>query len=154
STPEQTAQMKEIYADLEKNVKVVAFGARFDKEGHARLLTRVCLQPDGPYAKWIAKASTVDGQLLKRFPEHAYVAAALVEISSQANFKGWVRRLYSEKLPPDKKKELTAGAVALLHRVSQVGVSVYLDAPAKSSAKETKGDVSVAGLAKVDNAAT
>jgi len=37
--------------DFEKNVKLIAFGARIEKEGHARVLTRAFFNDDSPYGK-------------------------------------------------------------------------------------------------------
>jgi len=49
--------MKETYAAIEKNVKLIRFAARIEKEGHPRLLTRVYFDPEGSFAKWIAQAN-------------------------------------------------------------------------------------------------
>src|SRR5205823_62457 len=64
STPGQYARLKEAYADVEKNVRLITFGARIEKEGHPRLLTRVYFDPEGTYAKWLAKAQPVQGKVL------------------------------------------------------------------------------------------
>ena len=56
STPGQTERMKQSYSEMEKNVKLIAFGGRIDKEGHSRLLTRLYANPQSAYARWLARA--------------------------------------------------------------------------------------------------
>src|SRR5207249_3822188 len=73
STPEQVAAMKAAYDDVDKNIKLIAFGGRIEKEGHSRLLTRVYFSADGPYAKWIAKAQPLEGDLLASLPAEHYL---------------------------------------------------------------------------------
>jgi hypothetical protein len=61
STPEQVAQMKAMFAEVEKNVKLVAFGAGFDKEGNSRLQSRIYVDPSGSYAQWLSKTDVLEG---------------------------------------------------------------------------------------------
>jgi hypothetical protein len=152
STPEQHAVMKATYADIEKNVKLIAFGGRIEKEGHSRLLTRVYFNPDGPYAKWIAQAESLGGELLGKFPQERYLLAAFARISPQTTFEG-VARLVIGDLPKEKHTELTAAATRLIQRVSQIGVSVYVDSGAgkPSPAGKSRSPFTIAALAKVDD---
>src|SRR5262249_27885966 len=69
STQGQVRQLRENFAEVEKNVQLIAFGASIEKDGHSRLATRVQFQPEGSYAKWIAKAEPLREKLLARFPD-------------------------------------------------------------------------------------
>src|SRR5207244_6079665 len=129
STPEQVATMKAVYDDVDKNVKLVAFGGRIEKEGHSRLLTRVYFNADGPYAKWIAKAEPIGGDLLAGLPAEHYLLAGLARISGQTTFEG-LARLLTARLPAEKAKELTAAAARLAQRVSAVALTVGVDGDA------------------------
>jgi hypothetical protein len=149
STPEQVAAMKATYDEVDKNVKLVAFGGRIEKEGHSRLLTRVYFNAAGPYAKWIAKAQPLEGDLLTSLPAERYLLAALARISPQTTFEGLAQFL-TAKLPADKAKDLTATAARLVQRVSEVALTVYVDSDA---AKDRGVPLSVVFLAKVDEAA-
>jgi hypothetical protein len=154
STPGQHARLKETFAELEKNVRLIAFGARIEQEGHARLLTRVYVQPDGSYARWLAKAEPLRGNPLAQLPDQRYVLAAMAHISPQVSFEG-LARILSDRLPPDQAKQLTADTVKLLQRVSEVGVVLYYKLAAKPGGERSAapaGDIDAAAIAKVDDA--
>jgi hypothetical protein len=124
STEGQYARMKETFADLQKNVKLLAFAARIEKEGNARLLTRVYFDPDGSYAKWVANAKALQGNFLAQFPAQDYLLAAFAHISPQTSFKGLVNLLW-EDLPRDKAKQLRTEALQLVQRISEIGLTLY-----------------------------
>jgi hypothetical protein len=153
STPEQVAQMKATFAEVEKNVKLIAFGGGFDKEGNSRLQTRVYFEPNGSFARWMAKADVLEGKLLGRLPEERCLFAALARISPQMSFEGLVEMLFAEGLPADEAKKVTADTVRVLRRVSELSIGCYT-APANDndlpSAPGLFGDTVI--LAKADDA--
>jgi hypothetical protein len=157
STPGQYADMKAVYADVEKNVRLIAFGARFEQDGHSRLLARVCFDPNGGYAQWLAKAKALRRDILTHFPDRSYILAAEARLSPQADFEG-AFRFCTGGLPPQKAEELVKAWGRLLRRVSEVGLTVYPDArakqpPAGGAGKQPEAEEPVAALlAKVDDA--
>jgi hypothetical protein len=151
STPRQYAELKGTFADIEKNVQLIAFGARIEKEGHSRLLTRVYLDPNGEYAKWLAKAEPVKGKVLARLPSQQYVLAVLARISPQTNFRGFTKLLWDALTPGEKAEQLSLDAARLLQRISEVGVGLYKDKAGKKAAGEVDS-VQAAVVAKVDDA--
>jgi hypothetical protein len=146
STQGQEARMKEAFTDLEKNIQLITFGARIDKEGHNRLMTRVYLDPESFYAKWLAKAEPLQGELLAHFPERDYALAALAHISRQTSFEGLARLIWSS-FPAADAKELTADTVRLLQRTSEVGLTAYVGKAGPGSGRS-------ALLAQVDDASS
>jgi uncharacterized protein (TIGR03067 family) len=124
SSPGQYAQLKATFAEVEKNVKLIAFGARIDNDGHARLATAVHFQPEGSYARWVAKAEPLGGKLLARFPDQPQLVTALARISAQTTFEGAGKFLFGE-LPAEKVDALTKELAKLVRQVSEVGVCVY-----------------------------
>jgi hypothetical protein len=137
--------------DFEKNVKFVAFGARIEKEGHARLLGRAFFTDDSPYGKRTGKAEPVQTTLFSSLSDERYLFAALARISPEANFEILIAEHHHQKLPAAKAKELTDASVRLLRRVSEVGMSV------NAERKEEKGnknafDTAAVLFLKVDDA--
>jgi hypothetical protein len=124
STPGQLEQLKATFAEVEKNVKLIAFGGRIDKEGHPRLATAVHFQPDGSYARWVAQAEPLHGKLLARFPDRAPLVTAQARISAQTTFAGAARFLFGE-LPADKVDSLAQETAKLVQQISEVGVCLY-----------------------------
>ncbi len=125
STPGQFKQLKATFADVEKNVKLIAFGGQIEKAGHMRLATAVHFQPDGSYAKWMAQAEPLQGKLLARFPDQAQVVTALARISAQTTLEGAARLLFGE-LSPDKADALTRETSKLVQQVSEIGGVLYV----------------------------
>jgi hypothetical protein len=149
STPGQYAKLKATYAELEKNVKLIAFGGRLGTDGNPRLLTRVYFEPDGSYARWLAKAEPLQGKLLAHFPDQPYLVAGLARLSAQTNFEDACHFLLS-KLPPEKADKMTKDAGRLLRRISEVGLCVYSD---KAGGKQPAAPAPRAALlVKVDDA--
>jgi hypothetical protein len=146
TTPGQAARIKETYAEVEKNLKLVAFGGRIEKAGHWRLLTRAYFEPQGPYAKWLAKAEPADGTLLAQLPDQPYMLAALARISAQTSFEGAVR-LISGHLTTETDEKWAKSAAQLLQRISEVGLGVYVDRQEK---KDLGRELNL--LARVDDA--
>ena len=152
STSGQLANMKSTFADMEKNVKLIAFGSRIEKEGHARLLTRVYFEPKGSYAAWMAKAQPLVGDILSRMSDQPYIVAAIARVSAQTNFDG-LRQVLPEKMPAEEANNLLEKYRLVMKRISEAGLLVYKDeADAKSTAKDAKDDTRIAFLAKVDDA--
>lgn len=141
STQGQFRQLKETFAEVEKNVQLIAFGASIEKDGHSRLATRVQFQPDGSYARWIAKAEPLREKLLARFPDQPQFATALARISAQTTFEGVAKILFSE-LPAEKRDALTKEMTKLVHQVSEVGVCLYTTNKAGGPALPIKSAVS------------
>jgi hypothetical protein len=144
--------LKGTYADIEKNVQLIAFGARIEKAGHSRLLTRVYLDPNGEYAKWLAKAEPVQSKVLARLPSQQYVLAVLARISPQTNFRGFTKLLWDALTPGEKAEQLSLDAARLLQRISEVGVGLYTDKPGAKKAPEAADSIQAAVVAKVDDA--
>jgi hypothetical protein len=154
STPGQAQRMKETFAEVEKNVKLVAFGGRIEEAGHWRLATRVHFDPEGSYAKWIAKAQPADGKVLAELPDRPYLLAGLARVSTQTSFEDAIRHL-TDTLPADAADRLTKNAVQLVQRISEVGLAVYADPGEKKGAPGEDGllDRMEVGLrARVDDA--
>src|SRR5205807_5381870 len=76
-TRQQSKQLEAAFTDIDKNVKLIAFGGHIDKEGHSRLLTRLYANPESTYARWLARARPLTGDLLARFPARPYFVAIL-----------------------------------------------------------------------------
>ena len=158
STQGQFRQLKETFAEVEKNVQLIAFGAQIEKDGHSRLLTRVQFQPEGSYAKWIAKAEPLREKLLARFPDRPQFVTVLARISAQTTFEGAAKYLLGG-LPADKRDALTKEWVKLVQQVSDVGVCVYtgqnsnsakpIKANDSAKPKPIKADVALNGDAVV-----
>jgi hypothetical protein len=146
STGDQAKRMMATFAEVEKNVKLVAFGGRIEEAGHCRLSTRVYFDPQGEYAKWIADARPADGKAPAGLPDQPYLLAGLARLSAQMNFEGAIRLLTSS-LPADTADKLTKQAAQLLQRVSEVGLAVYTD-PRKTE----DATVEVGLVARVDDA--
>jgi hypothetical protein len=139
--------------DFAKNVKLIAFGARIEKEGHARLLTRAFFTDDSPYAKRTGKAEPVQTTLFSSLSDERYIFAALARISPEANFEILIAEHHHQKLPAAKAKELTDASVRLLRRISEVGMSVNADR--KDDKENNKGfDATAVVFLKVDDAST
>jgi hypothetical protein len=133
--------------DFEKNVKLVAFGARIEKEGHTRLLARAFFTDASPYAKRTAKAEPVQTTLFSSLSDERYLFAALARISPEANFEILIAEHHHLKLPPATAKELTDASVRLLRRISEVGMSV------NAERKDGKGfEAATVVFLKVDDA--
>ena len=124
SSPGQFAQMKATFAEVEKNVKLIAFGGQIEKDGHARLSTAVHFQPDGSYAQWIAKADLLERTLLNRLPDQPQLVTALARISTQTTFEGAASILFGD-LPADKVDPLKKELAKLVQQVSEVAVCIY-----------------------------
>jgi len=118
STPGQVARMKETFAEAERNIKLVAFGSRIEKEGHARLLTRVYFDAEGSYAAWMAKATPLAGEILGRLPDQPYLVAALARVTAQTNFEG-LRWILPEKMPVEEANKLTKQCRELVQRITR-----------------------------------
>jgi hypothetical protein len=149
TTPGQLSRIKETFAEVEKNLTLIAFGARIEKERNWRLLTRAYFKPDSAYANLIAKADPLTGKLLPRLPDERYLAAAFAHISAQVNFEGLFRMLF-EGAAVKKPNDLTQSASRLLQHVSELGLTIYTDRDPKNS--KTKRSANVALLAQVDDA--
>ena len=137
--------------DFDKNVKLVAFGARIEKEGHARLLARAFFTDDSPYGKRTGKAEPVQTTLFSSLSDERYLFAALARISPEANFENLLAGHHHEKLSADKAKELNDASTRLLRRVSEVALSVHAD-PTKGKETKTGHDPAAVMLLKVDDA--
>jgi hypothetical protein len=156
STQGQFRQLRETFAEVEKNVQLIAFGALIENDGHARLATRVQFEPEGSYAKWIAKAEPLREKLLDRFPDQPHFATALARISAQTTLEGAAKYLLSE-LPADKRDALTKEMTKLVHQISEVGVCLYTTSKAGGPALPIKSPVSSCDpvlLAQVRDATT
>jgi len=156
STQGQFRQLRETFAEVEKNVQLIAFGAVIEKDGHSRLATRVQFQPKGSYAKWIAQAEPLREKLLARFPDQPQFATALARISAQTTLEGAAKYLLSE-LPPDKRDALTKEMTKLVQQISEVGVCLYTTSKADGPALPIKSVVSSSDpvlLAQVRDATT
>ncbi|MBO0700892.1 MAG: hypothetical protein J2P46_21030, partial [Zavarzinella sp.] len=145
-TPEQVGGLKDTFAEVEKNVKLIAFAGNIDHAGHPRLLARVYFDPDGAYAKWIAQVQPADGSMLARLPDRPFLLAGLARVSAQASYEGLIRLMMSD-LPAESRDKLTAKADQLVRRVSEVGFAIYMDQPGK---KEPTVDGGL--VARVDDA--
>jgi hypothetical protein len=145
-TPGQFGSLKDTFAEVEKNVKLIAFGGHIDEGGHPRLLARVYFDPEGTYAKWIAKVQPADGSMLARLPDRPFLLAGLAHVSAQASYEGTIRLMMGE-LPADVRGKLTAKADQLVRRISEVGFAIYMDPPGK---KEPAVDGGL--MARVDDA--
>src|SRR5262249_51244535 len=104
-TKGQTRQLKTVFADIEKNMRFVAFGGKIDDTLSWSLSTAIYFQPDGEYAKWIAKAEPADLGLLRMFPDERKYLTAVARISSQLTFKGATQWLPKE-ISADKRDAL------------------------------------------------
>jgi hypothetical protein len=145
-SPGQFAGLKDTFAEVEKNVKLIAFAGNVEQGGHPRLSTRIYFDPEGSYAKWIAKVQPADGSMLARLPDQPFAVAGLGHISAQANYEGAIRLLMGS-LPPDSRDKLIAKVAKLVRRVSEVGCAAYMDSADK---KEPTFDGGL--LARVDDA--
>ena len=125
TSPEQAAQLKATFAEVEKNVRLITFGGRIEKDRHWRLSTAVHFQPEGPYAKWIAQAQPLDSKLLANFPDEPHFALLLARISAQTTFEGAARYVFGE-LPKDKVDALQAEMAKLVGQVTEIGVCAYV----------------------------
>ena len=125
TSPEQAAQLKATFADVEKNVRLITFGGRIEKECHWRLSTAVHFQPEGSYARWIAQAQPLAGKLLANFPDEPHFALLLARISAQTTLEGAARYVFGE-LPRDKVDALQAELARLLGQVREIGVCAYV----------------------------
>jgi hypothetical protein len=137
--------------DFAKNVKLVAFGARIEKEGHARLLGRAFFTDDSPYAKRTGKAEPVQTTLFSSLSDERYLFAALARISPETNFEILIAEHHHQKLPAAKAKELTDASVRLLRRITEVGMSVNAEGKTEKESKQGIAPTTVAFL-KVDDA--
>jgi hypothetical protein len=161
STQGQYAKLKATYADAEKNVKFIAFGARIGNAGNPRLLTRVYFDPDGSFAKWIAKAEPLQGKVLERFPGPLHYLVGVARLSPQTSFEGAASLLWAELIPQKAAEKLTRATARLLQRISEVGLLVYepkaRGKPAADSPDNRRPSgrvhLELALLAKVDDAA-
>src|SRR5205814_1664145 len=124
--------------DFEKNVKLIAFGARIEKEGHARVLTRAFFNDDSPYGKRKLQAEPLQTTLFSSLSEERYLFAALARISPEANFENLIAGHNHHKLSEAKAKELTDAGTRLLRRISEMGLSVHTDVKGEKETK--KGD--------------
>ena len=133
--------------DFEKNVKFVVFGARIEKEGHSRLLTRVFFTDESPYGKLAGKAEPVQTTLFSSLSDERYLFAALARISPEVDFENLFAGHQHQKLSAAKAKELTDATTRLRRRISEVGMSV------NAERKDEKGtDAAFVLLLKVDDA--
>jgi hypothetical protein len=124
TSPEQFNQLKATFTELEKNVKVITFGGRIEKERHWRLSTAVHFQPEGSYAKWIAQAQALDGKALANFPDEPHFALLLARISAQTTFESMARYVLGD-LPPAKIDAIIKERSKLIEQISEIGVCVY-----------------------------
>lgn len=138
--------------DFAKNVKLVAFGARIEKEGHSRLLARAFFTDDSPYGKRTGKAEPVQATLFSLLSDERYLFAGLARISPEANFEILIAEHHHQKMPAAKAKELTEASVGLFRRVSEVGMSVNAEGKAEKESKQGIAPTTVLFL-KVDDAA-
>jgi len=106
-----------------KNLKLIAFGGKIDKSLAWSLSTALHFQPDGDYAKWIAKAEPADG-LLKMFPDAPKFVAAVARVSAQLPLEGAANLMPSD-IPADKREALAKELAKLVQQVSDVGLCVY-----------------------------
>ncbi len=88
NTPQQEEQIKLTFKDIQKNVKLIAFGAHVDQDVGTRLRTRIYLDRKSEYAKTLSKIEAIDGKLLNLLPTRDYLIAALIHISRQINVEG------------------------------------------------------------------
>ena len=133
--------------DFDRNVKLIAFGARIEKEGDARLLARAFFTDDSPYGKRTGKAEPVQTTLFSSLSDDRYLFAALARISPEANFENLIAGHVHNKLPEAKAKELNDATTRLLRRVSEAGMSV------NAERKDEKGvEAAAVLLLKVDDA--
>ena len=65
------------YAEAEKNLRLIAFAGRLEKEGHLHLLARAYFKHGGSYAQWLAEAKPLDRDYLRNFPDGPFLAAAM-----------------------------------------------------------------------------
>jgi hypothetical protein len=137
--------------DFEKNVKLIAFGARIEKEGHSRLLARAFFTDGSPYGKRTGKAEPVQATLFSSLSDERYLFAALARISPEANFEILLAEHYHQKLSAAKAKELTDASTRLLRRISEVGMSVNADRKDEKANKQGFDATTVLFL-KVDDA--
>src|SRR5206468_1030012 len=89
STEGQEARMKETFAEVEKNVQLIAFGASIEKEGHNRLLQRISEVCLAFYAEKDAKQSGRGALLAQVDDASAFVkdAIALLKKAEEASAK-------------------------------------------------------------------
>jgi hypothetical protein len=87
--------------DFKKNVKLVAFGARIEKDGNARLLTRAFFTDSSPYAKHTGKAEPLRTTLFSSLSDELYLGAALARISPELNFESLIAAHHHHKLSED-----------------------------------------------------
>jgi hypothetical protein len=125
TSPEQAAQLKATFAEVQKNVRLITFGGRIEKGHHWRLSTAAHFQPEGSYAKWIAKALPLQRKLLANFPDEPHFALLLARISAQTTFEGAARYVFAE-LPKDKVDALQAEMAKLVGQVKEIGVCAYV----------------------------
>jgi hypothetical protein len=137
--------------DFKKNVKLVAFGARIEKEGNARFLTRAFFTDGSPYAKHTAKAEPLRTTLFSSLSDERYLGAALARISPDLNFEGLIAAHHHHKLSEAKAKELTDASLRLLRRISEVALSVNTEPKAEKGNKNAF-DLATVLLLKVDDA--
>jgi len=124
-TKGQAEQLKGAFADLEKNVNLVAFGGKIDGDLAWRLSTALHFKADGEYAKWIAKAEPADDTVLKKFPDAPTFAVAVARISSQFSLDG-VAKFMPTDIPADKREALAKEMSKLLQQISDVGICAYI----------------------------
>jgi hypothetical protein len=153
---DQQKRLREIGQEIEKNFKFIAFGAKFEKEGHSRLTTRFIFQEGSRFAKWLAQAESVQPDLLGGFGDERYLFAAVAKLNPQMNFEGFWSLLPNDpKLPPEKVKELQEASMRLRKRVTDLALSTYVE---PSNDKEKKDGVhrapnlTLAAMLKVDDA--
>jgi hypothetical protein len=125
-TKGQADQLKGAFADLEKNVNLVAFGGKIEDNLAWRLSTALHFKADGEYAKWIAKAEPADDAVLKMFPDAPKFAVAVARISAQFSLDG-AAKFMPKDIPADKRESLAKEMSKLLQQISDVGVCVYSD---------------------------
>jgi hypothetical protein len=125
TSPEQAAQLKASFADVEKNVRLITFGGRIEKGHDWRLSTAVHFQPEGSYARWIAQAQSLGSKLLANFPDEPHFAVLLARISAQTTFEGAARFVFGE-LPKDKVDVLQAEMAKLVGQVTEIGACAYV----------------------------
>jgi hypothetical protein len=126
TSPEQAAQLKSTFAEVEKNVRLITFGGRIEKDRHWRISTAVHFQPEGSYAKWIAQAQPLESKLLANFPDEPHFALLLARISTQTTFEGAASFLFGE-LPKDKADTLQKEMSKLIGQVTEIGVCAYVN---------------------------
>lgn len=144
TSPQQAGQLKDTYAEVKDNVRLITFGGRLEKDDW-RLSTAVHFQADGSYAKWIAQAEPLENKLLGNFADEPYLSLLLARISSQTTFESATRHLFGS-LPKEKAEALQGELTKLIGQCKELTIGVY---PGKSSKQPEPGIVANRSLEPV-----